>query len=168
MTWVIFEIFSSSMSSPQTIVVIIFFILENEINSELESELVWYFAPCCSYRRVWISSQPPIFLSTCVCFHLQQWIYSWRWGLYFSFHPWGHSRDILQPSHVPDENCQRVRIEGFCKITKALMHSNMLQFNEYLPSTALKGAMHSESWRPYSDQMFASAQLPIILSKSQN
>lgn len=61
----------------------------------------------------WISNQAPIILSTCVCFHLQQWIYSWRWALYFSFHPGGHSGDILQPSHVPHKNCQWVRSEDF-------------------------------------------------------
>lgn len=50
--WVIFGSFSSLMTSLQSTVVHIFFILENEINRE---EWVWYFSPCCSNRRVWIS-----------------------------------------------------------------------------------------------------------------
>lgn len=79
-------------------------------------EWVWYFAPW-----LWKSQNQyhhPIILSTCVCFHLQPWIYSWRWALYFSFCLWGQSRDILQPSHVLRKNCQWVRSENFCKITE--------------------------------------------------
>lgn len=63
-------------------------------------------------------------------FVFQWWIYSWRWALYFSLHPWGHYGDILQPSHIPHKNCQWVRSEGFSKMTEALTHFNMLHYND--------------------------------------
>lgn len=72
------------------------------------------------------------FLRSSVCPHPpppQQWIYSWRWALYVSRCPRG-SGDILQPSHVPHKNCQWVRSEDFSKTTEALMHSNMLHYND--------------------------------------
>lgn len=71
-----------------------------------------------------------LFLRSSVCLQPEQWIYSWRWALYFSLHAWGCSRDILQPSHVPHKNCQRVRSEDFSKTTRALMHSNTLHYND--------------------------------------
>lgn len=72
----------------------------------------------------------PSFLHSSVCLHLKQWIYYWRWALYFSLHPWGCSRDILQPSHVPHKNCQWVRSKDFSKTIGALMHSNTLHYND--------------------------------------
>lgn len=38
--------------------------------------------------------------------------------------------DILQPSHVLHKNCQWVRSEDLSKTTGALMHSNMLHYND--------------------------------------
>lgn len=69
---------------------------------------------------------PQSFLRCGVCLHSWLWIYSRRWVLYFSWHPWGRRRDILQHSRVPHKNCQWGRSEDFSKTTAALMHSNTL------------------------------------------
>lgn len=65
-----------------------------------------------------------------VCPHCWRWIYSWRWAVYFSPQPPGCGTDILQPSHVLHKNCQWVRSEDLSKTTGALMHSNMLHYND--------------------------------------
>ena len=65
--------------------------------------------------------------SSSVCL---QWIYSWRSSPYFSSHPRGCGGDILQPSHVPHKSCQWLRSEDFSDTTGALMHSNMLYYND--------------------------------------
>lgn len=52
-----------------------------------------------------------------------------KMGLYFSFHPWGCSRDILQPSHVPHKTCQWWGVRTFPRQPRLLMHSNTLHYN---------------------------------------